>query len=155
MSRDRSLPVEETLAFVRSTMGPARRVLEVGTGGGALARRLMDEGIEVVGLDAREEAVREARTRGVDARHAEWPAFEEDGYEAILFTRSLHHIRPLEAALDRAEEVLAPGGRIVVEDFAFAKDATSAASWKPSARESPSRLDFRGRTALSWVSEGP
>ncbi len=91
------LPAEvatrETLHFVRAHLsGGAQHLLEVGCGNGALAAALQADGHTLVALDADAEAVAEARRRGVDARHAAWPDFENAPFDAVLFTRSLHHL---------------------------------------------------------------
>src|SRR5207253_10746950 len=47
-------------------------------------------------------------------------------FDVVLFTRSLHHM-PLDAALDRAEALLAHGGILVTEEFAYERaDAATA-----------------------------
>src|SRR5262249_33993499 len=39
--------------------------------------------------------------------------------EAVLFTRSLHHMHALAECVDAAIACLTPGGRVAIEDFAF------------------------------------
>jgi SAM-dependent methyltransferase len=121
---------EHTLAFVQPYLGPGRaRVLEVGCGGGEFARRLLDLGHDVVALDEDEEAVRRARALGVPARQVAWPNFADEPFDAILFTRSLHHINPLGASVARARQLLRPGGKVIVEDFACTELGAAAAAW--------------------------
>ncbi len=125
-------PTEDTLDFIAPLLGKrTRKVLEVGCGEGRLAARLSRAGHRVVALDSDARAVARARRSGVDARLATWPEFEIEGkrsYDAILFTRSLHHVADLEGALDRAVALLSPRGLVLVEDFAFdALDALGAA----------------------------
>src|SRR5207247_2535935 len=50
---------------------------------------------------------------------ATWPDFDQGQFDAVLFTRSLHHIHPLDEAVRHAADCLANGGRIIVEDFAY------------------------------------
>jgi 2-polyprenyl-3-methyl-5-hydroxy-6-metoxy-1,4-benzoquinol methylase len=118
----------ETQGFVQAHTQPAR-LLEVGCGDGALASRLAAMGYQVVALDASATAVAEARRRGLDARIARWPDFDEAPFDVVLFTRSLHHIRPLDRAVARAKELLKPQGRVLVEDFAYNAIGTLAAEW--------------------------
>ncbi len=40
-------------------------------------------------------------------------------FDAVLFTRSLHHIPPLRGAVESAVKCLRAGGQIIVEDFAY------------------------------------
>jgi SAM-dependent methyltransferase len=59
----------------------------------------------------------------------QWPDFEEAPFDVVMFTRSLHHIRPLDQAVARAKHLLREQGRVVVEDFAFSEIAPLAAEW--------------------------
>lgn len=115
-----SFETEYSHAFIRGALPHGgRRVLEVGCGDGALAARLLADGLSVLALDTAAEAVASARRRGVDARVVAWPAAPGDSFDAVLFTRSLHHIPALAESIDAAMACLAPGGRIVLEDFAL------------------------------------
>jgi SAM-dependent methyltransferase len=107
----------------------ASRLLEVGCGDGALARFLLDRSFAVVGLDNDPAAVASARARGVDARLMSWPAPVEGRFDAVLFTRSLHHIGPLDEAVAAAVAALGPGGSIVVEDFCAEGGSERSAAW--------------------------
>jgi SAM-dependent methyltransferase len=124
------IPTRETLAFVREALGDSRRrVLEVGCGSGELALALANLGHEVIALDADEGAVRAARALGIDVRRAAWPDFEDRPCDAILFTRSLHHLQPLAGALDRARALVRSGGLVLVEDFAFSETSARTVAW--------------------------
>jgi SAM-dependent methyltransferase len=126
-----------TLEFVRNALPPGcRRVLEVGCGDGRLAGALRDAGLIVTAVDEDAEAVALARRRGVDAVACDWNQFDSaDRWDAILFTRSLHHIHDLDAALDLAAKLLSPGGVIVLEEFAFdAMDGATMAWLRESLR---------------------
>jgi len=125
------VPTSETLTFVEANLppGPAR-LLEVGCGHGELALRLQSRGHEVVAIDRSEKAVARARARGVEARRADWPQFDDSApFDAVLFTRSLHHIGALPGAVRRARELLQPRGRVLVEDFARHEVQPLAAEW--------------------------
>ncbi|MGH7719803.1 MAG: class I SAM-dependent methyltransferase, partial [Gemmatimonadaceae bacterium] len=114
------IPVLETLSFVLDSItAPPCRLLEVGCGAGELAARLGSHGFTVVAIDSDADAVHAARDRGVDARVARWPEHDDAPFDAVLFTRSLHHLQPLPPAVARARELLAPSGVVIVEDFAF------------------------------------
>ncbi|MEM1042970.1 MAG: methyltransferase domain-containing protein [Bacteroidota bacterium] len=109
-----------TLDYVTHHLPPqGQRLLEVGCGQGQLARALLDLGYDVVAVDEDHDAVASARQRGVTAHHAQWPDLNVSGFDAILFTRSLHHIHALRHALDRARSALNPGGSVMVEDFRY------------------------------------
>jgi SAM-dependent methyltransferase len=98
--------------------GP-RRILEVGCGTGELAAHLSRDGHAVIAIDSDPESIATARQLGVDARVATWPDFDAQHFDAVLFTRSLHHIHPLAKSVTRAANSLTDDGRVIVEDFAY------------------------------------
>ncbi len=95
------------------------RLLEVGCGAGELAACLVKNGYVVVAIDSDRDSIAAAQRLGVDARIATWPDFNGGQFDAVLFTRSLHHIHPLNESVGRAAKSLAKGGCIIVEDFAY------------------------------------
>ncbi len=119
-----------TMEFVSGALpGPSLRLLEVGAGSGELARALMDAGHSVVAVDASEKAGARARDLGVDARHADWHDFDDGTFDAIIFTRSLHHIDRLQQAIDRCWPMLPDKGRVVLEEVSFADVDRPTAEW--------------------------
>ncbi|WP_051531689.1 class I SAM-dependent methyltransferase [Sphingomonas sp. URHD0057] len=107
-----------TFDFVRRSLPEqARSVLEIGCGAGELAARLAGAGLQVLALDSDSACVAEAKARGVDAVALDWPSAIEQRFDAVLFTRSLHHIHDLDGAIAEAVAVLRPGERVIVEDF--------------------------------------
>jgi phosphinothricin acetyltransferase len=119
----------DTLSFLVEAIGTrSRRVLEVGCGDGALAARLSGLGHDITAIDVSSEAVETAKGRGVAAVQADFRTYESGRYDVVLFTRSLHHIHPLQTAVDRAWQLLEPGGLLVADDFAHdqADRATAA-----------------------------
>jgi SAM-dependent methyltransferase len=124
------VPTAETLAFVNSHLPPnSCRILEVGSGDGALAGRLMELGHQILAVDSSADAVARARQQGVPAKQARWPDFNEGAYDVVLFTRSMHHMHDLTAAITQARKLLAPGGRVMVEDFAVDGLTALASEW--------------------------
>lgn len=126
----------QTVAFIEGHIGlGGKRLLEVGCGNGDLALALGEAGHQVIAVDAEADAVAEAQRRGVDARLAVWPDFPREpfdmdqAFDALLFTRSLHHIPPLADAMRQAECLLRPGGLVIVEDFAYSEMGGVAARW--------------------------
>jgi SAM-dependent methyltransferase len=108
-----------TYDFVKRFLpNDCRRILEVGCGTGELAACLSRDGYGVVAIDIDPEAVAATHRLGVDSRVAKWPDFSDGCFDAVLFTRSLHHIHPLDRAVQHAADTLREGGRIIIEDFA-------------------------------------
>jgi SAM-dependent methyltransferase len=119
--------VAEQHAFISRAIGGARRVLEVGAGQGHLARRLQADGFAVTALDLSPPA--DVDASGVRWVHGDFLAFEDEPFDAVLFTASLHHITPLDAALERARGLLARGGVLVVDDFDLESPDEATARW--------------------------
>jgi SAM-dependent methyltransferase len=119
-----------TMQFVRRSLprSPAR-LLEIGAGSGHLARALADEGHEVVAIDASAKAVERAAGLGHNVRHVDWHDFDESGFDAIIFSRSLHHIDRLDDGADRCWPRLEPGGRVILEEFSAADVDVPTAHW--------------------------
>jgi SAM-dependent methyltransferase len=118
----RDVPLHETLEFIAPRLRKGARVLEVGAGGCELAAKLAWRGVRMTALDL--EIPNElSPIQNLDTVQKDFLDFSvsdpKDRFDAILFTRSLHHIAPLERALDRALEVLAPGGLFVAEEFSL------------------------------------
>ena len=119
-----------TLEFVlRCLPQDARDVLEIGCGAGELALALEEAGISVLAIDSGTEAVAAARNAGVDALMIEWPAELDRKFDAVLFTRSLHHIHDLVGAVGAACRVLRPDGRVIVEDFRSEGGSARSTAW--------------------------
>ena len=124
--------VDEVEAWVKGILpggGRGLRVLEVGCGPGVLAARLLRGGVELTAIDVSEEQVAEARVRGVPALASDFLSFVGPSFDALLFTRSLHHISPLEAGLAKIRELLRPGGLVVADEFAHDEMDPVTAAW--------------------------
>src|SRR5207302_2960104 len=124
------VPTRETLEFLISRLPVGAKVLEVGCGEGRLASELLKRGYGVTGLDSDSEAIARAQARGVRAVVASWPKFESTvSFDAIAFTRSLHHINPLRQAIAGARELLNPNGFLLIEDFALDEVNEATVAW--------------------------
>jgi SAM-dependent methyltransferase len=124
----------ETLSFVQPWLPEPARILEVGCGDGRLAARLRSSGHRVVALDRAPSAA--AEDSGEDAvivkdfLEYEDPSQDVDGpFDALLFTRSLHHVHPLTEALQRAWSLLRPGGLLIADEFACERMDHPTAEW--------------------------
>jgi SAM-dependent methyltransferase len=86
-------------------IAPPGPILDVGAGDGALLDALGSVGRKASGL--------ERRSTRPDVREARLPEIEGE-FAAVVFWHSLEHLREPGASLDRAAELLAPGGVVVV-----------------------------------------
>ncbi|MBI4081498.1 MAG: class I SAM-dependent methyltransferase [Candidatus Lambdaproteobacteria bacterium] len=128
--RPSDLQYQDTAAYVGRFAPQARaRILDVGCGSGGLAAALGAAGHVVTPIDASEEAVAEARANGIDARQADLLDFTGGPFDVVLFSFSLHHIAPLGEALEKARALLAPGGRVMLEEFAIERVDAATAAW--------------------------
>lgn len=123
----------EVLAFLDGALpsGPAR-LLEVGCGRGELAAALLARGHVVTALDIDAEAVAAARAGGVPAVAGDFllgAGGEGAPYDAVLFTRSLHHIADLDRAVALAAAACAPCGLVLVDEFARERADAATAAW--------------------------
>jgi SAM-dependent methyltransferase len=120
----------ETLEFLTSHLSVRATILEVGCGDGRVASRLLKQGYRVTGLDSKSDMIAKARARGVSTVVASWPKFDSNvAFDAIAFTRSLHHINPLSEAILRARELLNPKGLLLIEDFALDEVNEATVHW--------------------------
>jgi len=109
------------------------RILDLGVGPGALARRFLDQGCHVVGVDFAPEMLARARERcpgletvEADIREAEWLS-GLGRFERIVSTYVFHEMPVAEGAAHLRQLVhrgLAAEGRIVVGDIFFPDAAT-------------------------------
>ena len=124
------LCVEQTMHFLEGALPkPPCRVLEVGCGSGAVALRLQTRGFTVTGIDASAEAAADCRAKGVQAVAGDFLSFRTEPFDAILFTRSLHHIETPAKAAEHAHALLRPGGRVIAEEFAVERMDSDTARW--------------------------
>jgi SAM-dependent methyltransferase len=110
---------EQILPLAREHLQGARRVLDVGTGEGQLARLAAAvEGVEqVVGVDPTTAQLGAARQRAggpayVRAEAARLP-FDDAGFDVVVACLVFEHIDDVDAAIAEVARVLAPGGRFL------------------------------------------
>jgi SAM-dependent methyltransferase len=108
-------------SFVRSRLPPApARVLEVGCGRGELASALASAGYDVTAIDP--EAPEGAIFRRVTLEDFE----DDDPFDAVVASRSLHHIGDLRRATQKIAEL---GPLLVLEEFAWDRLDEPTADW--------------------------
>ena len=118
----------------------ARRVLDLGCGGGLVAEALAREGFEVAGLDASLPSLLVAREHARDEGVAlacvggdgQRLPFAGGRFDAVVCTEVLEHVERPDALLREAARVLAPGGALLFS--------------------TPNRT-WRARLGLIWVPE--
>lgn len=98
-------------------------MLEFGCGDGTLARAIHDAGYEVLAIDP-------AAPEGPIFRPLKLEELEEDlSFDAVVESRALHHVGDLGAALDKVQLLLEPGGRLVLDEFAWDRLDERTADW--------------------------
>jgi SAM-dependent methyltransferase len=100
--------------FLRAHLpAPPARVLDVGCGQGELTTALSVAGYDVVGIDP-------AAPEGALFRRLTLDDLDRDErFDAVVAAFSLHHMRDLDAALEKIASLLEPGGLLVVDEFAW------------------------------------
>lgn len=112
-----TLPKYGSIATLRSLLGPARRVLDVGCASGYLGHKI--EGVEFYGIDGNELALAEAAKSYVAVslidlnRPPSQRPFEKE-FDVIVFGDILEHLVEPSLLLQACQSWLAPGGRILV-----------------------------------------
>jgi SAM-dependent methyltransferase len=112
----------ESFVLSHVPRAPAR-VLEVGCGRGDLARALAAAGHEVTAVDPEAPG-------GPLFRRVTLEDFGEPGpFDAVVASRSLHHVPDLAVALDKIAALLRPGGVLVLNEFAKERLEGPTAEW--------------------------
>jgi SAM-dependent methyltransferase len=114
----------DELEFVTAELPPApARVLEVGCGHGRLARALDDLGYRVVAIDP-------AAPEGAIFQAVSLEEFADPArFDAIVASRSLHHISDLAGGLFKLQRLLVSGGRLILVEHAFDRLDEPTARW--------------------------
>jgi SAM-dependent methyltransferase len=102
---------------------PPARVLEVGCGAGELARALAAAGHDVVAIDP-------MAPQGTIFRRIKLEDLDEDErFDAVVASRSIHHMSSLDDNLARIATALAGGGSFVLDEFAWDRFDDATADW--------------------------
>jgi ubiquinone/menaquinone biosynthesis C-methylase UbiE len=121
-----------TLRNVPERLGRCPRVLDVACGTGMLLKWLLDQvpAAEAYGVDASGDMLEQARNALKDQPHVHLERvqigagekaglpFTQETFDLIICTNALHDIPEPVVTLSGLRRLLAPGGQLVVEDFA-------------------------------------
>jgi SAM-dependent methyltransferase len=98
---------------LREVPPPPARVLEVGCGQGDLAHALAAAGYSVLAIDPE-------APEGRIFRRATIEELDEAGpFDAVVASRSLHHVSDLLVALDKIAGLLRAGGILLIDEFGW------------------------------------
>ena len=124
----RSLHVAESQVEARMTAllgADIGRLVDIGTGTGRMIELFAPRAAHATGIDRSPEMLRVARAKldgrpGVDLRQGDIAALPmaDGSADTVILHQVLHFIPAPEAALAEAARLLAPGGRILIADFA-------------------------------------
>jgi ubiquinone/menaquinone biosynthesis C-methylase UbiE len=117
--------VSDLTHFVLSQLPPTpARVLEVGCGEGELARAMEAEGYAVVAVDPE-------APKGPIFRRTTIEAFDEAGpFDAVVASRSLHHVDDLSGVLDKLVRLLGGDGPLILNEFAWDRYEPMTPEWE-------------------------
>jgi SAM-dependent methyltransferase len=102
---------------------PPGRILEIGCGSGELARALAAARYDVVAIDP-------DAPEGDVFRRLSFEDFDETGpFDAVIASRSLHHIHDLGGALDKVVRLLGEDGVLMLDEFAWDRMNEATAEW--------------------------
>jgi SAM-dependent methyltransferase len=121
-----------TSEFVLGHVKPGRRLLDVGFGQASILSNLAKGGLNVIGVEKDQDKVEAALKLGLDVVHADFKTLGADQFEpfdAILFSRVLHHMEPLRHTVGNILKLLKGDGLILVEDFCYERVDARTCSW--------------------------
>jgi SAM-dependent methyltransferase len=102
---------------------PPARVLEVGCGRGDLARAVANSGYEVVAIDPDAPAGELFQAVSLEEFAA------DQTFDAVVASRSLHHIPDLPGSVEKIAGLLRPGGRFILDEHACDRLDERTARW--------------------------
>lgn len=158
--RIRALHVSESdvEAEIRTALGagPFKLLIDLGTGTGRILELMADRYERAIGIDASQAMLAYARANlarhglgKAQLRHGDLYnlALPDGAADAVVMHQVLHYLSDPAAAIREAQRVLAPGGRLLIVDFAphdmeFLRDA-----------HAHERLGFPAQQVEGWLTD--
>lgn len=103
-----------------------KKILDVGTGTGNfvdLLNKLYTDYEEIIGIDTHELSISKAKEHFKDERmkfeimDALAMSFEDDTFDLVCLSNSLHHLEDPKAIFTAMERVLKPGGKLIISEM--------------------------------------
>ncbi len=108
---------EQILPLIADELAGCRRIVDIGTGEGQVARLLAEGGAEVVGIDPIPAQIDEAERRGGGPRYVLAPAatipLQNASVDGAVACLVFEHIDDVDEAIAEVARVLEPGGRFL------------------------------------------
>lgn len=144
-----SRTIRRRLTRMRKFLPAGARVLEIGAGNGLFGERAIDE-FEYVGIDLSQEAVRDARAKGLDVYCASLERFVNTGplFDGVTLYHVFEHLPDPHDALATIVRLIKPGGHLflVTPDTESLLCALSGDRWV--SYKFPEHLILYSRSAL-------
>lgn len=133
---------------------PVGRLVDIGTGTGRMLELFADRATSAIGIDRSPEMLRLARVKLAEAGLAAAELRQGDMYslplaagsaDTIIIHQVLHYAQQPAAAIAEAARLLAPGGRLLIVDFAPHEREELRA------RDAHARLGFADEAVTGWM----
>ena len=118
----RRRPTSAERAVLAAIPDGARFGLDCGCGDGWVAQSAARRGLQMVGIDLAPQMIALARSRTESSLQIDFQVadimtapFAEAAFDAVIGVNVVHHL-PLEAILPRLAALVAPGGRLIIQD---------------------------------------
>jgi ubiquinone/menaquinone biosynthesis C-methylase UbiE len=106
---------QKEIDYLEDALTGCEKILSVGCGPAIIEAVLQEKGFCLVGLDVSKEALQgvpdSLRTVVGSAEHMD--AFEDSGFDAVIYVASLQFIEPYKQALAETARVLKPDGKFI------------------------------------------
>ena len=131
---------------------PLGRLVDIGTGTGRMIELFGRSALQSVGIDRSSEMLRLARVKleaaGIPSSLRQGDMYtlpmDDGSADTIIIHQVLHYAHSPSAAIDEASRVLAPGGRLLIVDFAAHEREELRAT------DAHIRLGFDDETMAAW-----